>query len=635
MKKCTQFLGMASFVVLALFTACSNDDDSSGATPTENPSGTVVSDVSALKVGSSVTFEGAEYLVTKNSFDTSARSAARAADITAATETDEEIAENLTYIQTYLDKAYRATVLEQETGITDCVELFLKSSRKESASGTTGLLDQYAILSEQGEKVAQIGIQWKANVFCKFWHPELTTTADQTAKFNEYTEEEIRSKDPNTIIIETFTAELKDKIKVSLQYNYSSDAETYGQIVLENPLRGESKVLLNSSGQEKQAYQTACDEADGSVSYNLCDNFTGSGQIIVKLQTRYIDYDPADYNKEAKDAYIMIRSVGDGKIGGSVKAADYQRSVKIFPFKTNLVNIQDEFGETVTTRNMVTGDYTNSVKFQRQTKSDSTWSAVGSATTVAIADLTEDAGYCISFASEKATVNGTEVPASVTYYAHYEKDESGNYPVKDKYARVTCYPEYDETANRIIYKLTKKSIEDFLNTYVQDFSTLGGTSSDKNGGSATLEDDDSLANDTTTKRFTFSGDELKIELEDMTTNFEITDDSAASGGKAGKLVDANSYAEAIITFPAGTYTGYAWINAPSADNDAFYVKFGDDYIRSYADDPIPTGYAKTSRTPIALTAANKVTVKLRIQKDSPAKAGETGMFIDYVLFTKD
>lgn len=141
-----------------------------------------------------------------------------------------------------------------------------------------------------------------------------------------------------------------------------------------------------------------------------------------------------------------------------------------------------------------------------------------------------------------------------------------------------------------------------------------------------------------TAHFTFSGNSLRIELEAMeTSGFDITADANASGGKAGKLVDENSRADATITFPAGTYTGYAVIRAPSPDNDMFYVKFGDDYIRVYANEPSPPGYAPTNRTPIYFSCRDETTVQMTIQKDNPdpsKKPGETGMFIDYVEFTK-
>ena len=140
-----------------------------------------------------------------------------------------------------------------------------------------------------------------------------------------------------------------------------------------------------------------------------------------------------------------------------------------------------------------------------------------------------------------------------------------------------------------------------------------------------------------TPHFTFSGTSLRIELEAMeTSGFDITADSDASGGKSGKLVDEKSRAEATITFPAGNYIGYAVIRAPSPANDMFYIKFGDEYIRVYADEPTPPGYAPTSRTPINLSCRNETTVQMTIVKDNPdpaQKIGETGMYIDYVEFT--
>ena len=78
----------------------------------------------------------------------------------------------------------------------------------------------------------------------------------------------------------------------------------------------------------------------------------------------------------------------------------------------------------------------------------------------------------MSVSTEKTTVNATEVPASMTYHAHYAKNKDGTYPTKDKYTKVTCYPVYDEANSRIIYKVTEKSIEDYINAYKADFETL-------------------------------------------------------------------------------------------------------------------------------------------------------------------
>ena len=60
----------------------------------------------------------------------------------------------------------------------------------------------------------------------------------------------------------------------------------------------------------------------------------------------------------------------------------------------------------------------------------------------------------------------------MTYRAHFAKNEDGSYRVLDKYTTVTCYPVYDEEKSRIIYKVTDKTIEDYIAAYLADFSTL-------------------------------------------------------------------------------------------------------------------------------------------------------------------
>nr|MBP3281575.1 hypothetical protein [Treponema sp.] len=89
----------------------------------------------------------------------------------------------------------------------------------------------------------------------------------------------------------------------------------------------------------------------------------------------------------------------------------------------------------------------------------------------------------MSVSSEKVEIDADgetlTVPASVTYYAHFEKDSDGNYPTLDKYAKITCYPVYTKYSpesgseiSRVVYKVTEKSIEDYLSALKAVFSTL-------------------------------------------------------------------------------------------------------------------------------------------------------------------
>ncbi len=138
--------------------------------------------------------------------------------------------------------------------------------------------------------------------------------------------------------------------------------------------------------------------------------------------------------------------------------------------------------------------------------------------------------------------------------------------------------------------------------------------------------------------FTFTGSELKIELESMyNEEFLIVEDAEASGYYAGKLMSEESVAKALVTFPAGTYVGLVNEKAPDGAHDAFNVCLDGVYYRSYPSDPPLGTYELTTRTPINFTIDAEKTVELCIQQNDPTrpnKLGETGMYLDYIIFQK-
>lgn len=138
--------------------------------------------------------------------------------------------------------------------------------------------------------------------------------------------------------------------------------------------------------------------------------------------------------------------------------------------------------------------------------------------------------------------------------------------------------------------------------------------------------------------FTFSGSELKIEIENMyTEEFLIFPDAEASGGYAGKLVSEESVAKAFVTFPAGTYVGLVNENAPDGNHDAFNAFVDGVAYRSYPSDPPLGTYELTTRSPMNFTIDAEKTVEVRIQQNDPNrpnKPGENGMKLDYIIFQK-
>ena len=250
----------------------------------------------------------------------------------------------------------------------------------------------------------------------------------------------------------------------------------------------------------------------------------------------------------------------------------------------------------------------------------------------------------VTVSPKLTTVNRIEVPDWITFSVPFEDE---NAPMS-KFTKVTFVPKAKDDYVIFVPKEGSETDYEFIDNFKAGYGIFGeykwerpsSTSTPSTDSSVTLQDDAAAKADTSTARFNFTGNQFRIEMEAMTSNsgVSIETDSTASGGKAGLLANEESRAEAIITFPAGNYTGYAVIYAPSGDHDAFYVKFGDGHIRVYADDPPPSGYKPTSRTPIKLSCDKEVTVRMVISPRSEkftSKAVETGMYIDYVEFTKD
>lgn len=145
-----------------------------------------------------------------------------------------------------------------------------------------------------------------------------------------------------------------------------------------------------------------------------------------------------------------------------------------------------------------------------------------------------------------------------------------------------------------------------------------------------------IAETTPVKTVVFEGKELKIELEDMSlTNIEVYDDAKASGGKAVKLIADDSTAIINVTLPKGEYTGLVNENSPGGWADAFYVFLNETAFRCYPSDPPIGDWELTERVPMAITVEADTTFTMKVTPHSPARKGEIGMGLDYIIITKD
>lgn len=130
--------------------------------------------------------------------------------------------------------------------------------------------------------------------------------------------------------------------------------------------------------------------------------------------------------------------------------------------------------------------------------------------------------------------------------------------------------------------------------------------------------------------------EFKIELEAMKlTDMPIIEDAKASGGKAVRVEKDSSAATIQVQFPAGSYTALVNEKAPSSSQDAFYVFLDERPYRVYPSDPPIGDWELTKRVPITFTVSEPKTITITIQPHSPAKKGETGMALDYIVFMKE
>ena len=569
-------------------------------------------------VGTIVEFNGKDYLVTKNS---------EASDVVRAmVNTDRG--------QYYLNEnasAYRDTLLASY-GVINYVELFdIEEDKATNSSNQAVLYDTFMILCS-GKGVYKIRQRW----ISKDLFPEQDAEA-QNKSFEAKENNVLREQyEPNLFIISNTMFETD--VAKRFQDEYAFDYDDTMRIDFSNSamanyiLKRTGYVSIN--GTTKSTYAIRDKKQKNALLYEL-ENYNVS---------RFFEFGvyPNSY---------QLTTQGDGELEGSTSGYKLLLTIK---------NVKGDSSGKVQIEGNVMVEITESI------------------------DKEVEAGYkdeLVEVSSEMTDVQGVafKVPATVTFSAPFEDvlleygesssetgsgnsggsdlmtggngwtESTGNKAVLllgetddvaplNEYTKVTFVPVAKDGGVIYVPKEHEKYKYDFIARFVEDYQTLFKKETTPSTD-VTLRPDDDVASDQTTPRFTFSGSSLRIELENMTTSeFDITTDSDASNGKAGILVNGNSHAEAIITFPAGDYTGYAFIRAPSPENDAFYIKFGDDYVRVYADDPPPAGYASTSRTPLKLSCTSDVTVRMTILKDNPNrpdKLGETGMYIDYVEFTKD
>ncbi|MBD5426447.1 MAG: hypothetical protein HDR38_02685 [Treponema sp.] len=577
-------------------------------------------------VGSIVKFEGKDYLVIKN------------------TEAGNTVAEQSPVYHYYPNAradAYRDHLIEMYEVKAPYVLVFNTETTKSTTTNGTSWDDEYRIL-RNGVTHYRIRYRWENLI------PNIATiTADELR--TDY--------DPTGFVVDNYSADygsdLSKKFFRTYRFNYNEDGRrvTYRDDNWRQTEDYIDYVYVKASGKERNQYQFTDRISSHARSYilrNPNDTDTNNSNTFFEFR---VDFEEDDVTPRA---YRLIAN-GKGTIEGGTNNKLYQSTLYIGALRYWSSGARGIWFSVDTKRNNVSDpklefdDLYEREEYQYEDVGDTGgWSGSdtdGSPTgTKTLVVKNKGVDKYVTVSKTTKNVNGINVPETITFSVPFEDERA---PMSD-FTTVTFVPQ--EKDDYVIYvpKKGSKTAYEFIDNFKAGYGIFGeykwvkpdSTSTPSTDSSVTLQDDAAAKADTSTARFNFTGNRFRIEMEAMSSKsgVSIETDSAASGGKAGILTSEDSRAEAIITFPAGNYTGYAVIYAPSSANDAFYVKFGDGHIRVYADDPPPSGYKPTSRTPIKLSCDKEVTVRMVISPRSEKFTGktvETGMYIDYVEFTKD
>lgn len=410
MKKRMKMFGGLCAAALVLAVACNTSDDGTSGDAT-------------YAVGNIVKFEGQDYLVTKNT-ETAARSAARA-----SVNSDSGL-----YYQNEQAAAYRENWL-REYGMTEYVELFNITKRKEeSTKGLATLNDIYLIL-QNNKKVFQAQQSWISNTVFPSTSTEKLTTAEQTKRFNALTEDEIRqSYDPDNFKFQNYTSDASKQIRIEYVF-YRNDDGTTNFDSLKKTVTYKAYVSLSKSKQQPIYKIEDRPEPDGKKAYSIHDPNSGSNFF-------HLWFEP--------NGTFWVNAEGAGTLGGSTSQSVYRNKVLInkicYDTDTDNVAIRYKVQQTVN---------------DEPTIWDETWQTWGN-------NPERDNTY-VHVSDETTPVATHDVPKEITFSAPFLDTTVALNP----YTNVTFVPE-EQDDGTIIY-MPKKDEQydyDFIARYAQDFESL-------------------------------------------------------------------------------------------------------------------------------------------------------------------
>ena len=408
MKVTARMFGVLCAVGMVFCAACDNMENG-GDGKTDDDVGAAV-----YEVGTIVTFEEKQYLVTKNT---------EVAGMSAKYGT--VIVDGNTYYPHEKAATYHAGLL-QKKGVTEYVELYDLATAKDESTGK--LDDRYTIL-QKGVKFYTIRHQWNAA-----WMFANLSADEQIARFKVVPDDMLRREwDPGTITFQNERAVYGDDlVKKTFEmyiFGYNDKEVSYAD-----------NNLMRIS--ENKAYKAVGDVI--KAIYEIERTFgryysDGKGKTVIKLK------EPVTGNffwlTISDDGSYQLRTQGDGKIGGSKSSGVYDNKITINSL------YYDAKGEPYL-------DYSVSVK--------------GSSVTDEEKNQLVNREQYLHISPDVTTFGKIDVPCEITFAALYKDADA---PL-GKYTQVTFVPK--QMFDMVVYEPKTDATYgyDFIKRYADDYQSL-------------------------------------------------------------------------------------------------------------------------------------------------------------------
>lgn len=456
------YISLFLFVMSIVFLGCEIATQSEPINNVEKSEKTVMD----YKTGDTLAYNGKEYLVVRNTFLQDETQDSKSREVVS------ELDELTEYINKYLIKKWGEKDLRQkflgDKGVNcDYIELFYKKSDKKIYnSDHVELVDQYIYLDKDFKPIADIEQIWVNYDFCKFFY-SMTDNVESAEKFKTLNNDSIREYDFTGLELDVSSP--KKQYKMSFDYFENANeagTEKYGKVDYENPTgTGETFNYHKISNGTRPALRIEEDLISHKISYALLNH----GQSAFS-------------RLEVLDSKVVLNVMGDGKIGGSTDRNDCNNRLHLKYDQNNplVVDIRRETERIkISNNNKSELPFSGEVKIQYYETKDGEWiedtekkQIVGVEELNSVQDFIQVSSEKISAKEIDGVSEDIAIPASITYHMHFDKDINGEYPAFDNYSKITCYPVLDGTENRIMYKVTQKSIEDYVNAWNNDFERI-------------------------------------------------------------------------------------------------------------------------------------------------------------------